>query len=158
MTSPIAIVAYLLAFLILIVYTADAFVQWRYLRGKSKKYLAIQLVVIISVGAADVTLVVLHERGAKEAVLHGLQGLSFLQSLVITVCTSLPYKFLVLLTIDIGHASCEGTHRKRTSPRLEGPLPMGLLRLGTFRMGLLPCQPSCVELFLYGHWFYPEWR
>ena len=112
MTPPITIAAYLLAFLILIVYTADAFVQWRYSQEKSKKYLAIQLVVIIFVGAADVALVVLHERGGKEAVLHGLQGSSLLQSLVITVCTSLPYKFLVLLTIDIGHDSFESTYRK----------------------------------------------
>jgi hypothetical protein len=86
MASPIALAVYLLAFLILIVYTADAFVQWRYRREKSKTYLAVQLVVIISTGAADVVLVILHEREGKEAILHGLQGLSLLQSLVITVC------------------------------------------------------------------------
>jgi hypothetical protein len=86
MASRIAIAAYLLAFFILIVYTADAFVQWRYVREKSKTYLAVQLVVIISIGATDVVLVVLHETDGTEAILHGLQGWSLLQSLVITVC------------------------------------------------------------------------
>jgi hypothetical protein len=88
MAPPITIAAYLLAFLILIVYTVDALVQWHYIREESKTYLAVQLVLIVSVGAVDVALVVLHERDGKEAILHGLQGLSLLQSLVITVCVS----------------------------------------------------------------------
>jgi hypothetical protein len=88
MASPIAILAYVLAFLILIIYTVDALIQWHYIREQSKTYLAVQLVLIVCIGAADVALVVLHERDGKEAILHGLQGLSLLQSLAITVCVS----------------------------------------------------------------------
>lgn len=90
--SASAIAVYYLAFLILIIYTADTIVQWRTPQQRSKKYLLIQLSIIVAFLAADVVLVILsleNQKEAKQAVIHGLQGVSLSQSLIMEVCVSI---------------------------------------------------------------------
>ncbi|KAF8847681.1 hypothetical protein BDZ45DRAFT_314483 [Acephala macrosclerotiorum] len=86
--SADAIAVYCFASLILIVYTADTVVQWRTPQERSGKYLLIQSSIIVAFFIAEVVLVILSQENPKEArqvMLHGLQGLSLLQSLIIEV-------------------------------------------------------------------------
>ncbi len=80
--SADAIAVYCFAFLILVVHTADAVVQWRTPPKRSWRYLLVQLSVILAFFSAEVVLVTLSR---EKSVLHGLQGLSLLQSLIIEV-------------------------------------------------------------------------
>jgi NADH:ubiquinone oxidoreductase subunit 6 (subunit J) len=85
MAAPVAIAVYSLAFLILILYTIDAFVQWRNPREESWKYFTVQGILIICIFTGEVVLVVYNEKEVKPAILHGLQALSLLLSLIIDV-------------------------------------------------------------------------
>jgi hypothetical protein len=81
--SQISIVVQLTA-----MYIADTVVQWRTPQGRSKKYLVIQLFIIVAFFVAEVVLVILSLENLKEvrqAMLYCLQGLSLLQSLIIEV-------------------------------------------------------------------------
>jgi hypothetical protein len=89
--SADAIAAYCFVFLILVIYTADAVIQWRNPQERSKKYLFTQLSIIVAFFIAEVVLVVLSQENPKEvreAMLHSLQGLSLLQSLMMEVSVS----------------------------------------------------------------------
>jgi hypothetical protein len=72
MAVPVAIAVYSFAFLILILYTIDAIVQWRNPRGESWKYFSVQVVLIICIFTGEVVLVVYNEKEVKPAILHGL--------------------------------------------------------------------------------------
>ncbi|CZT10268.1 uncharacterized protein RAG0_14792 [Rhynchosporium agropyri] len=92
MASTDAITAYCFAFLILIVYTVDAIVQWRHAQDSSRKYLLIQLSIIMAFFVNELVLLVVSQQNleeSREAMLHSLQGLSLLQGLVIeAMCVS----------------------------------------------------------------------
>jgi hypothetical protein len=85
MAAPVAIAVYSLAFLILILYTTDAIVQWRNPRGESWKYFTVQGILIICIFTGEIVLIVYNEKEVKPAILHGLQALSLLLSLIINV-------------------------------------------------------------------------
>lgn len=85
MAASVAIAVYSFAFLILIIYTIDAIVQWRNPRGESWKYFSVQVILIICIFKGEVVLVVYNEKEVKPAILHGLQALSLLLSLIIDV-------------------------------------------------------------------------
>ncbi|CZT53542.1 uncharacterized protein RSE6_15199 [Rhynchosporium secalis] len=92
MASEDAIAAYCFAFLILIVYTVDAIVQWRHAQDSSRKYLLIQLSIITAFFVNELVLLVVSQQNSeetREAMLRSLQGLSLLQGLVIeAICVS----------------------------------------------------------------------
>jgi hypothetical protein len=88
MAAPLAIAVYSLAFLILIIYTTDAIVQWRNPREGSWNYFSVQGILITCIFTGEVVLVAYNEKEAKPALLHGLQALSLLLSLIIDVRVS----------------------------------------------------------------------
>jgi hypothetical protein len=102
MAALVAIAVYSFAFLILIIYTTDAIVQWRNPRGESWKYFSVQGILIICIFIGEVVLVVYNEKEVKPAILHGLQALSLLLSLIIDVRVS-PEANSCILTIDTGY-------------------------------------------------------
>jgi len=85
MAAPVAMAVYSFAFLILILYTTDAIIQWRNPRGESWKYFSVQGILIICIFTGEVVLIVYNEMEVKPAILHGLQALSLLLSLIIDV-------------------------------------------------------------------------
>jgi hypothetical protein len=85
MAAPVAIVVYSFAFLILILYTIDAIVQWRNPRGESWTYFSVQVILIICIFISEVVLVIYSAKEVKPAILHSLQALSLLLSLIINV-------------------------------------------------------------------------
>jgi hypothetical protein len=72
MAALVAIAVYSFAFLILIIYTIDAIIQWRNPRGKSWKYFSIQGILIICIFTGEVILIVYNEKEVKPVILHGL--------------------------------------------------------------------------------------
>ena len=86
MAAPVAIAVYMFAFLILVIYTIDTIVQWRNSRERSWKYFSVQVILVIYILLGKVVLVVYNKKEVKPAILHGLQALSLLLSLIINVC------------------------------------------------------------------------
>jgi hypothetical protein len=72
MAAPVAITVYSFAFLILIIYTIDAIVQWRNPREESWKYFSVQVILIICIFISEVILIIYNEKEVKPAILHGL--------------------------------------------------------------------------------------
>ena len=102
MAAPVAMAVYSFAFLILILYATDAIVQWRNPQGESWKYVSVQGIFVMCIFTGEVVLVVFNEREAKPAILHGLQALSLLLSLIIDVHIP-PKRIPRILTTDTGY-------------------------------------------------------
>ena len=147
MAAPVAIAVYSFAFLILIIYTIDAIVQWRNPREESWKYFSVQVILIICIFIGEVVLVVYNEKEVKPAILHGLQALSLLLSLTIDVRV-FPEANSHVLTIDTGYDVFEAIPWSGT--------PLGLSEI--FPMGVLLHESRCVSLVLVGLCLYPAWR
>lgn len=92
---------YTLAVLVIILYVVDFVVQWRNTR-RSRTYTYLQLFLIGLFIAGDAVILVYNQKEAKMSLLHSLQGLSLLQSLIIEV-RILPIQLQFLLKINIGY-------------------------------------------------------
>lgn len=89
----VTVLTYCVAFLVQMCYATDALTQWRTPKKRNLRYLAVQLVLVLSFMIAELVLIIYGQVNASNVMLYGLQGLSLLQSWIFEVRFFLRYRY-----------------------------------------------------------------